>query len=140
LNNASGGSTHFDRVNIYVNLVKMKEIVFYRTESGVCPVEDFLDSLSSKQAQRVTWVMQLVEELEIVPVKYFKKMTGTDDLWEIRVQSGNNIYRILGFLEEKHLLVLNHAFQKKTQKTPKKEIAVAEARKRDHLLRGRRNE
>lgn len=84
--------------------------------------------------------MQLVEDLELVPVKYFKKMTGTDDLWEIRVQSGNNIFRILGFLEEKHLIVLNHAFQKKTQKTPRKEIAVAEARKKDHLLRGSRYE
>ena len=80
--------------------------------------------------------MQLVEELEIIPVKFFKKMTGTNDLWEIRVQSGNNIFLILGFLEEEHLVVLNHAFQKKTQKTPKKEIAVAEARKKDHLLRG----
>ncbi len=118
----------------------MREIVFYRTDSGNCPVEDFLDTLSSKQAQKVTWVMQLVEDLELVPVKYFKKMTGTDDLWEIRVQSGNNIFRILGFLEEKHLVILNHAFQKKTQKTPKKEIAVAEARKKDHLLRGSRYE
>jgi len=118
----------------------VREIVFYRTESGNCPVETFLDKLSSKQAQKVTWVMQLVEELEIVPVKYFKKMTGTDDLWEICIQSGNNIFRILGFLEEQHLVVLNHAFQKKTQKTPKKEIAVAEARKKDHLLRGSRYE
>ncbi len=80
--------------------------------------------------------MQLVEELEIVPVKYFKKMVGTDDLWEIRVQSGNNIYRLLGFLERNNLLILNHAFQKKTQKTPKKEMDVAEARKKDYLKRG----
>ena len=115
----------------------MREIVFYRTESGNCPVEEFLDTLSSKQAQKVTWIMQLIEELEIVPVKYFKKMTGTDDLWEIRVQSGNNIFRILGFLEEGHLVVLKHAFQKKTQKTQKKEIEVAEARKKDHILRGK---
>ena len=114
----------------------MREIVFYRTESGNCPVEGFLDTLSSKQAQKVTWVMQLVEELEILPVKYFKKKSGTDDLWEIRVQSGNNVFRILGFLEEDRVVVLNHAFQKKTQKTPKKEIAIAEARKNDHLLRG----
>jgi phage-related protein len=109
-------------------------------ESGRCPVEEFLDSLSSKQAQKVTWVMQLVEELETVPVKYLKKMTGTDDLWEIRVQSGNNIFRILGFLDGEHLVVLNHAFQKKTQKTPKKEIALAEARKKDYLFRGCRYE
>jgi len=118
----------------------MREIVFYRTESGDCPVEEFLDTLSAKQAQKVTWVMELIEDLEVVPVKFFKKMTGTDDVWEIRVQSGSNIFRILGFVDKNNLVVLNHAFQKKTQKTPKKEIAIAEARKKDHLLRGNRHE
>jgi len=112
------------------------ELIFYRTESGSCPVETFLDSLSSKQAQKVTWVMRLIEELEIVPVKFFKKMSGTDDLWEVRVRSGNEIFRILGFIEFGNLLILNHAFQKKTQKTPKKEILIAETRKKDCLLRG----
>ena len=116
------------------------EIVFYRMDSGDCPVEKFLDSLSAKQAQKVTWVMDLIEDLDIVPVKYLKKMTGTDDIWEIRVQSGNNIFRILGFIQENNVMVLNHAFQKKTQKTPKKEIAIAEARKKDHLLRDNRHE
>lgn len=128
--------TQLDKVNIHVNLRSVRRIVFYRTTSGSCPVEEFLDTLSSKHARKVTWVMQLVEELEIIPVKFFKKMTGTDDLWEVRVQSGNNIFRILGFLEEDHLVILNHAFQKKTKKTPKKEIAIAETRKKDHLLRG----
>jgi len=113
------------------------EIVFYRKESGDCPVEEFLDSLSAKQAQKVAWVLELIEDLDIVPVKYFKKMTGTNDLWEVRVQSGNNIFRILGFIEKNSFVILNHAFQKKTQKTPKKEIAIAEDRKKDHLLRGK---
>jgi phage-related protein len=116
------------------------EIVFYRMDSGDCPVEEFLDSLSAKQAQKVTWVMDLIEDLDIVPGKYFKKMAGTDDIWEIRVQSGNNIFRILGFIQENNVMVLNHAFQKKTQKTLKKEIAIAEARKKDHLLRDNRHE
>ncbi|VAW76298.1 Toxin HigB [hydrothermal vent metagenome] len=114
--------------------------MFYRTESGDCPIEEFLDALSAKQAQKVAWVLELIEDLEVVPVKYFKKMTGTNDLWGIRIQSGNNIFRLLGFVEENNLVVLDHAFQKKTQKTPKKEIAIAEARKKDHLLRGHRHE
>jgi len=49
----------------------MREVIFYRTESGDCPVEEFLDALSAKQAQKVTWVMELIEDLETVPVKYF---------------------------------------------------------------------
>ncbi len=113
----------------------MREIHFYRTESGICPVEEFLDSLSSKQAQKVTWVLQLIEEIDIVPVQYFKKLVNTDDIWEVRIQVGSNIFRILGFLDKERLVVLNHAFQKKTQKTPKKDIKLAEKRKQDYLNR-----
>jgi len=61
------------------------EIVFYRTASGHCPVEEFLDSLSGKKAQKVTWVLRLVEELEFVPPQYFQKRVSTEDLWEVRV-------------------------------------------------------
>ena len=113
----------------------MKEIHFYRSESGSCPVEEFLDSLTGKQAQKVAWVLQLIEEMDIVSTQYFKKLTNTDDLWEVRVQSGNNIFRLLGFIEGNEIIILNHAFQKKTQKTPKKEIQIAEARKKDYLKR-----
>ena len=113
----------------------MKEILFYRTESNFCPVEEFLDSLSGKQAQKVAWVLQLIEELNDIPTQYFKKLVSTDDLWEVRVQAGNNIFRLLGFLDGKNLVILNHAFQKKTQKTPRKEIKVAENRKKEYLNR-----
>jgi phage-related protein len=113
----------------------MKMIHFYRSESGVCPVEDFLDSLTGEQAQKVTWVLQLIEDLETVPAQYFKKLVSTDDLWEVRVQIGNNAFRLLGFLEGDRVVILNHAFQKKTQKTPKKEIQIAETRKKDYLKR-----
>ncbi len=113
----------------------MKEIHFYRSESGSCPVEEFLDSLTGKQAQKVAWVLQLIEEMDIVSTQYFKKLTNTDGLWEVRVQSGNNIFRLLGFIVGNEIIILNHAFQKKTQKTPKKEIQIAEARKKDYLKR-----
>jgi len=55
----------------------MREILFYRTESGLSPVEEFLDSLESKQAQKVAWVLQLIEELDVVPTQYFKKLVNT---------------------------------------------------------------
>ena len=118
----------------------MREILFYRTDSGSSPVEEFLDSLQSKQAQKVAWVLQLIEELDVIPVQYFKKLVSTDEIWEVRVQVGGNTFRILGFLDGDHLVVLNHAFQKKPQKTPKKEIKLAEKRKRDYLNRRQPNE
>jgi len=94
-----------------------------------------LDSLSAKQAQKTAWVLQLIEELDVIPSQYFKKLVNTDDIWEIRIQLGGNIFRILGFLDGEHLVILNHAFQKKTQKTPLNEIKIAENRKRDYFRR-----
>ena len=111
----------------------MKEVVFYRMKSGRCPVAEFLDSLQSKQAQKVAWVLQLVEELDVVPAQYFKKLDGSEEIWEVRVRAGKDIFRLLGFLDGNTLVVLDHAFQKKTQKTPLKEIRVAEKRRRDYF-------
>lgn len=113
----------------------MKTVNFYTTEDGKCPVTDFLDSLTSKQAQKVTWVLQLVEELDIIPVTYLKKLVNTEEIWEVRAQAGNNIFRLLGFFDGDNLVVLNHGFQKKTQKTPSKDIKLAEQRRKDYLLR-----
>ena len=84
----------------------MREIIFYRTASGKCPVEEFLDSLSAKEAQKVTWVLRLIEELPRIPKQYFKKLTNTDDIWEVRISIGGNIFRILGFWDGPRLIVL----------------------------------
>lgn len=111
----------------------MREIHFYKMPSGESPIEEFLDSLTGKQAQKVVWVLQLIEEIEQVPTSYLKKLVNTDDIWEIRAQQGNNIFRLLGFFDGGKLIVLTNGFQKKTQKTPKAEIALAEERKKDYL-------
>jgi len=111
----------------------MRKIVFYKTVSGNKPVEKFLDSLTGKQAQKVVWVLKLIEELEIIPKQYFKKLKGTDEIWEVRIQVGGNIFRILGFLYGKNLIVLNHAFSKKSQKITKKDIQLAEQRRQKYL-------
>lgn len=113
----------------------MRKIIFYRTISGNSPVEEFLDSLNSKQAQKVAWVLQLVEDLERVPPQYFKKLEGTDDLWEIRAQFGGNTFRILGFFDGASLIIVCHGFVKKTQKTPQEDIKTAQQRKKDYFNR-----
>jgi hypothetical protein len=51
----------------------MRTVEFYRLPNGNRPIEEFLDSLTGKQAQKVLWVLRLVEELEVVPRQYFKK-------------------------------------------------------------------
>ena len=113
----------------------MKKINFYTTKNGKCPISDFLDSLSGKQVQKVAWVLQMIEELDVIPATYLKKLTNTDGIWEVRVQVSGNIFRLLGFFDGDNLVVLNNGFQKKTQKTPTKEIKIAEKRRKDYLLR-----
>jgi len=111
-----------------------RKVIFYRTANNKCPVEEFLASLSSKAAQKVTWVLRILVRLERVPSQYFCKMEGTDDIWECRIKLGSNIYRIFAFWD-RHLVVLTHGIIKKTQKTPQKEIEKAESYKRDYLQR-----
>ena len=118
----------------------MKTVNFYRTASGRCPVEEFLDFLSGKQVQKVLWVLRLIEELNKVPKQYFKKLVGTEDIWEVRIQRGSYIFRLLCFFEEPKVLILTNGFVKKTQKTPQQEIALAEQRKRDYLNRRKGHE
>jgi len=113
----------------------MREVVFYKTSSGQNPINDFLDTLSPKQAQKVAWVLKLVEDLAFVPAQYFKKIVDTDDLWEIRVTAGSSIFRFLGFFDGSNLIVLTHGFQKKTQKIPKHDIKIAQERKHHYLRR-----
>jgi len=60
-----------------------------------------------------------------VPTKYLKNITGTN-LYEMRMISGTNIYRIFCFFDKGKLVVVLNGFQKKTQRTPKNEIKLAE--------------
>ena len=111
----------------------MKEVVFYKLSSGKSPVETFLDSLSSKEAQKVTWVLKLVEELDLVSTKYYKQLSNTDGIIEIRVQIGKNHFRLLGFQHKKVFVVLTNGFIKKDQKVPKSEIELAKSRRKEYL-------
>ncbi len=111
----------------------MRTVDFYRLPNGNSPVEVFLDSLTGKQAQKVLWVLQLIEELAVVPRQYFKKLVDSEDIWEVRIQFGNDIFRLLGFFDGGTLLILTNGFAKKTQKTPPQEIARAIRRKEEYL-------
>ncbi|MYC78380.1 type II toxin-antitoxin system RelE/ParE family toxin [Candidatus Poribacteria bacterium] len=113
----------------------MREISFYRTASGHCPVEEFLDSLTARQSTKVTWTLQLIEELEFVPKQYFKKLVGTDNIWEVRVNIGRDTFRLLSFFDGPKLVVLNHAFAKQTRRIPRSAIRLAEQRKQDYFGR-----
>jgi len=114
----------------------MKKIKFYKLLSGKSPIEEFLDSLSSKEAQKVVWVLNLIEEMETVSSKFYKQLSNCDGIIEVRAQIGKNNFRLLGFEDKGTFVVLTNGFKKKDQKVPKLEISLAKKRKNEYLSRG----
>jgi len=88
--------------------------------------DDFYSAQTRKVQDKINWTIELIEFAEVIPEKYFKHLTGTDGLYEMRVQHGSNIFRIFCFFDRGNIIVIGHGFQKKTDKTPKKELERAE--------------
>ena len=99
---------------------KIRTIIFYKDYFS-----DFFVKQRQKVKNKIVWTFDLIELIDKVPEIYLKHLEGTDKLFEIRVQSGNDIFRIFCFFDEGRLVVLANGFQKKTQKTPKQEIERA---------------
>ncbi|MHA6247704.1 type II toxin-antitoxin system RelE/ParE family toxin [Pontibacter sp. CAU 1760] len=78
-----------------------------------------------KVQDKIFKILEAIETLERVPQNYLKHLTGTEGLYEARVQLASNIWRVFCFFDEGKLVILLNGFQKKTQKTPKKEIDKA---------------
>lgn len=95
-------------------------VLFYKNYAT-----DFLDELPVKVAKKIYWTIDLIRSTPVIPDLYLKRIEGTDGLWEIRVIFGGDIFRIFCFFDEGKLIVLANGFQKKTQKTPKREIEKA---------------
>jgi phage-related protein len=93
----------------------------------------FFDKLKPDVQRKVIWTIKLIETIERVPEKYLKHLTGTTGLYEIRIECGSDIYRVFCFFDKGKLVILINGFQKKTQKTPKKEIEIAEKLKQKYL-------
>jgi len=98
------------------------------------PIGDFLNELPLKQRAKAIRTIGFVEDLEHAHSGYLKKLVSTEDIWELRVSFAGDIQRYLGIIHGGRLILV-HAFIKKTQKTPSKEIAVAETRARMYLQR-----
>ena len=84
----------------------------------------FYEEQLVKVRKKVHWTLRVIEDIDRIPAAYFKCLDGTDGLYEIRVQFGTDIFRIFCFFDKQNLVVIN-GFQKKTQKTPQREIERA---------------
>ena len=94
---------------------------------------DFYLEQTTKVEEKIEFVFHIIKRVERVSKKFLSPMENTDGLFEIRVEYGSNIYRIFCCFDEGRLVVLFNAFQKKTQKTPQKEIEKALRLKREYF-------
>ena len=109
------------------------EVIYYISPSGNNPVSDFLDGLDEQTQTKLLRVVANIEEyglLSVIP--HIKKLTGTP-LWEIRVLGKSNA-RIIYIVPTQNRILLLHGFIKKTNKTPSKEIEIANSRYKQYLL------
>ncbi len=94
---------------------------------------DFFATLKPDVKRKFNWTLKLIATIDRVPVKYFKHIEETTGLFEVRVEVGGNIFRVFSFFDEGHLIILLNGFQKKSQKTPKNEIELAEKLKKQYF-------
>lgn len=99
---------------------KYRTVVFYKNY-----FQAFFEKQNERVKSKIVWTFNLIEDLQRVPETYLKHLEGTDGLYEIRIQFGSDIYRVFCFFDKGKLIVIANGFQKKKQKTPKKEIELA---------------
>lgn len=100
--------------------MKYRQVVVYKHY-----FDDFFAAQTQLVRKKIIKVFEIIEYTERIPVNYLKHIAGTDGLYEIRVMLAGNIFRVFCFFDGQRFVVLLSAFQKKTQKTPKHEIAKA---------------
>lgn len=82
---------------------------------------------------KINFVLRMVETQRIIPKKFFRFLEGSDGIYEIRIEIESNIYRVFCCMDEGAVVVLFQGIQKKSQKTPPKEIKRAETIKREYF-------
>ncbi len=99
---------------------QVRALIFYKSH-----FYDFFDKQTETVKEKVDYVLFLLTHLEKVPEKFLKHLEGQKGLYEVRVELGNNIFRIFCCFDKGKIVVLLNGYQKKTQKTSHKEIEMA---------------
>jgi phage-related protein len=105
-----------------------REIIFYENY-----FLDFYIPLNDRVKMKIKYALELIKQVNNVPAKFLSSITGYEGLFEIRVEYESNIYRIFCCFDKGKLVVLFNGFQKKSQKTPKKEIEKAMRLKKEYF-------
>lgn len=94
---------------------------------------DFYKAQEIKVQEKIEYVFDLIRFEKQVPKKFFKRLENTDGIYEIRVITTFKSIRVLCFFDEGELVVLTNCFIKKSQKTPRQEIKMAEKLKTEYM-------
>jgi phage-related protein len=108
---------------------KVRQIIFYKDY-----FLDFYNDQTEKVKDKIEHVLFVISVAERIPAKFFQHLTGTDGLYEVRVEYQGNIYRIFACFDDGKLVVLFNGFQKKSQKTPPGEIEKALKIKTEYFI------
>ena len=109
---------------------KAWEVVLYSSKDGRDSVLKEIESFGENDTVKVLKVVELLKTYgHSVLETHIKHIDGK--IWEIKLDR----YRVLYFLYENQHYILIRAFMKKTPKTPKSEIEMAEKRYADYISR-----
>lgn len=86
----------------------------------------FYVSQTDEVRKKINFVINIIRTVKVIPKKFFQQIEGINGLYEIRVEYNGNIYRVFCCQDKGSLVILFNGFQKKTQKTPLKELKKAE--------------
>ena len=108
---------------------QQRKLIFYKNY-----FREFFYAQKNNVQDKIDYVLFVVTVADRIPKKFFEHITGTDGLFEIRIEFESNIYRIFCCFDEGKLVVLFNGFQKKSQKTPQKEIDKAMKIKQEYFM------
>ncbi len=104
--------------------VEPLQVYFYQTSSGNEPVRGWLKELPQEDRKTIGFDIKTVQFGYPIGMPLTRALHGTGGLEEVRCNISNGIARIIFYVEDDTMILL-HAFIKKTQETPKKELDIA---------------
>ena len=92
----------------------IREVIYYEDY-----YLDFFNAQKEDVKKKFNWTLQLISTQDRIPEKFFKHMSGSEGIFEVRVEVGSDIFRVFSFFDKGNLVVLVNGFQKKHRKLQK---------------------
>lgn len=109
-------------------------VVFFVETSGRSPIREFLESLDVQTQARLRRAIELLLQRNVQAGEPLVRHLESK-LWELGVEGRSRIYRLIYAFDSGRRVVVLHGFEKKTQKTPRREIEIAFRRMDDFQAR-----